>query len=99
MDLTETLLVCAALLAALSAATFTLVIWLMRPQYRRGRRSFLASVGISPSAPSTRIPSLQDEGSSLAFHSPRTRSASEDESVADVAIGARVGGAEVYFSR
>ena len=99
MALTEMLLACAALLAALSCAIFTVVAWVSRPRYRRGRQPLWLTVIFSSSALPTRIPSPQDEGSSLAFHSPRIRNDLIDGPVADVESGSWVGGAEVSYCR
>ncbi len=99
MALTELLLVVAAILAALSGAIFILVLVNQRPRYRRGREASWARVNLSSSALLTHIPRRRDEGSSLLLHSPRTRSAVLDGSVADVVDDTWVSGAEGLLSR
>ena len=96
---TELLLATAAVLGALSSATFAFVAWAQRPRYRRGRRVFAANASLSSSALPTHTPSRRDEGSSLPPHSPRTRGGLVDGSVADVEDGAWVRSAGVSFSR
>ena len=99
MALTELLLVVAAILAALSGAIFTVVLVNQRPRYRRGREVAGAWVNLSSSALLTHIPCRRDEGSSMSLHSPRTRSAVLDGSVADVVDDTWVSSAEGLLSR
>ena len=92
MALSELLLAGAALVAAAVGIVGSIILWLQRPRYRRGRRA--QAITPSPSASPDRTPGPPDEVSLSSPVSPRTRGVYVSDSVADVVDGRRLGDAE-----